>query len=186
MKATSLVVVLLTLLTACTGTKVKVKIDEFSATAHQAYAWGAEPIKNDIRKGSYFYLDHYVRRFVDRALAAKGYQLSAKAEADFVVEYRYLQHSTPDQGGIISPLDAQDAAWDNGRDVNETALYHHYVPAEILRGNLAILLDDAKTGKTIWQGVASKIVEGDINDKRAIKRAMEHIIPKLLASVPSR
>lgn len=186
MKAISLVVLLLSLLTACIGTKVKVKTNEFNATAYQTYAWAAEPIKKDIRKDPYFYLDQYLRRSVDRTLSHKGYQLVARAEADFVVEYRYLQSSTPDQGGIISPLDEQNTAWDMGRDVNETALYHHYVPAEILRSNLMILLDDTKTGKTVWQGVASKIIEGDVNDKSVIKHAMELIIPKLLASVPTR
>ncbi|WP_159931227.1 hypothetical protein [Oceanicoccus sp. KOV_DT_Chl] len=44
-------------------------------------------------------------------LAQKGFNRTARQDADFIVEYRVARKVKADQGGMISPTNEADAAW---------------------------------------------------------------------------
>ncbi|ARN74915.1 DUF4136 domain-containing protein [Oceanicoccus sagamiensis] len=187
MKHQLAIVITTLLLTACIGSKVVVKPDStFDAANYQRFAWMHEAITNDGRNSAYYNLDRSIRKGISAELVKKGYQQVAKEQAEFLLDYSFFQSVSPDRGGIISPRDESNAAWDNGSDINGTSLHNHYIPAEIQRGNLSLSISDAKQGHEVWQVTMTKVIENQMEDEAAVKKSVRGLIPKLLRELPAK
>ena len=176
------------LLTACISTDIEVAPkSQFKPSVHKTFAWKAEPIAapEHIGRGqSYYDIDHYMRKYLTQALIKKGYESVPKAQADFLVEYRFTQQVKLDQGGIISPVDEMNAAWDLNNDLGNTSLHNHYVPAQINEALLEINLSASQSGAVLWQVIASKIIENESLYEEAINSALKKTVPKMVADLP--
>jgi hypothetical protein len=182
-----LIVTVTLLVSACVGSKVVVEPgSSFNAGSYQSFAWSTEAITKDDRNIGYYNFDHFVRNGISAELIKKGYQEVPKEQADFFLIYNFFQSVTPDRGGLISPLNESNAAWDNGSDVNNTSLHNHYIPPEIQRGNLSLTIKDAKQGKEIWQATLIKIIEDQMDNKSSVKKAVKSLIPKLMKDFPAK
>ena len=175
------------LLTACMTIQVTESADNhFDAAKYHRYAWWVGPVKASGRDSLYYNVDTVVRDLVVRELSSRGFQQVSKAEADFLVEYHFLPTVTADQGGVISPTNEARSAWESGRDINNTALQNHYIPAQIVHGRLQINLNDSTSGAEVWQASAVTIIEQPLDTAGSVKAIMKKIIPKLLNGLPAR
>jgi hypothetical protein len=184
-KVKSFLCLSLALLTACISTKVKVDESlQFDSVSNKSFAWADEPMKPTGRNSGFYDLDNSLRKTVTRTLTKKGYQQVAKADADFLVDYRFFQEVSLDQGGIISPTDEAAAVNNPSLDMSNNEVYNHYIPDQIKMANMRIILLDSGTNDALWRVDASKVVESQMNDSSAIREAVQKIIPGLLADLP--
>ena len=178
---------ILSLLTACVSTKIQLSDNNrLDPRLHKTFAWEFEPIEKSGRNRGYYNIDRYLRKYVQQELIERGYQLVARDIADVLIEYQLTQTVSPDRGGMISPRDEMNAAWDTGMDVNNTAIYNHYVPAEIKHASLALEIDEAKSGELLWRVTASKIIENDASDAAAMNKSIQRVVAKMLHSLPAQ
>lgn len=180
-------IMMLLLLTACTGSKVTIAPNAaIDPARHHTFAWEVDAIKPSGRREGLYNLDHYLRRQVERELADRGYRRATRQTADFLVEYRFYQIASVDQGGLMSPQSSMNAAWDAPPDPYSTALHNHYVPAQIVRANLELILQATTDQQILWRAVLSKIIEFDPADEAALKQIIETHVPKLFKGLPAQ
>ena len=177
-------------LAACISTDIELDANnQFNPAIQSGFAWKTKPIAKPEHIGrgeSYYLFDRYMRRYVNKELTAKGYKLSDKAQTDFLVEYHFVRKVRVDQGGIISPSDELNAAWDVNADLGNTALHNHYVPAQIREAMLEIKLSSAQGNKFLWQVTASKIVEEANVDEEMIRNVLRKLVPEMLVTLPKK
>ena len=179
--------VLCVLLNACVGSNVTIAPNVAIDPLRDAtFAWEVEAIKPHGRSESMYYLDHYLRREVEKQLVARGYRATGREKADFLVKYRFFQQASVDQGGLVSPHDSASAAWDTAQDPNNTAIYHHYIPAQIFHASLELTLQSTLDQRILWHATLNKIVGDETVDKSALKKTVEQHVPTMFRGLPSR
>lgn len=174
-------------LTAC----VSIKIDQGDATVfrqghYQTYAWDSGAMQRNTRDERMHNLDHYLRRAVNKDLNKRGYRLVERADADFLVNYRYYEAVVNDQGGVISPGDELAGAWDTGNDVNNTKIHNHYIPPSLKHAHLELMFIDKASNKTVWSATAAKIIEDQSSDLSDFKKSAQKLADRLLKVIPAR
>lgn len=163
--------------------------DQFLQGNYDTYSWRSEPIRNTAGSADPIYkLDPIIRKDVDEALQAKGYE-RVKRNGSFSVDYLFapgLVASAPSEqasnvsarAGVRPNTTVSQAERDNaialGSSVRETR-------------RVAIQLNDGSNGLEVWRGVITKFVE-DVNrvDRDRLKQAVDEGINEILKQLPAR
>lgn len=168
-------IILLALFTDCSNSKKMAVVNADANTdaefgKYKSYTFASQ-VDNQLDEGLYFLNDlaakAMIRDAVQHELGSRGYDKSQGA--DMVVNFRVFDKPTE----IVGFTGLGDDYWgdlsavepDNRRTFNVEA------------GTLMVHLVDKETGKLIWQGFASGIMEGDaiVKDKTKIQQAVSSI-----------
>ncbi len=157
----SLAAVLLAMLVvACSGIEVEVgDPSQFAAGNFKTYSWRSEPFKNFAYSRDPVYLiDPILRELVDTELQGKGFRQVPRS-GDFTIDYIYapgllkgapseLTSNVAPRAGVRPNTNISGAERDNAialSGVKETR-------------NIALQVNDGKTGLEIWRAVITKFV----------------------------
>lgn len=173
---------LLILVTATYAQKITVRSEQASDvdfSKYKTFTWASQ-VSNQLEAGIYFLNDlvlkAQVRDAVKSELLGLGYQMADdQTQSDLIVNFRVFDQPTklmgPDTYGDDYWGTAGTGATSNGYDVISNEEYD--VPA----GTLLLSLADRESGKVIWQGFASGLIDNNqfIKDEGKIHEAVNMI-----------
>jgi Domain of unknown function (DUF4136) len=174
-------------LVACSGIKVLVDDgNQFDPRANESFAWLWEPMKiNAARISNDAILDKVIRARLDEKLQSKGYQPTTKGSADFLVSYTFLRQPlhtlSPGKAATTDPTEV----WVSSGRIGDNTLYSYQSLGVYERGSLMVILED-KSGKVIWQGAVSKMIEYQELDESRVNSIADKALDKLLAHLPNK
>jgi hypothetical protein len=175
------------LLSACASVEVDVwDPQEFAAANFQTYSWRSEPFSSDVYfRDPIYVIDPILRAQVDEQLAGLGYRLIPRG-GDFTIDYIYapgLRLGAPSESasnispraGVRPNTSISQAERDNAialAGVKETR-------------NIALQINNGKTGHEVWRAVITKIV-ADVNevDRSSARRALGSGVKRAFRDLP--
>jgi Domain of unknown function (DUF4136) len=173
-------------LTACVGVKTEhADFTTFEDTQYKRYSWVTESLgaSSTSRKAAYT-VDNAIRSSLNQLLLDKGYQLVAKDQAEFLIDYRFSRTISVDQGNPMATPTALQGAWDTSSSMSDPGFANDFVPEQIFKNHLDFSLVDGSTKKPLWQGTASKILEENSYDPEKVQRLMAKVVGKLFQGFP--
>jgi hypothetical protein len=147
--------------------------DDVDYGKYKNFSW-ASSISNDLEPGIYFLNDlilkAQIREAVKGELMGLGYQLSENADAaDMVVNFRVF-----DQPVTLKGTEGYGDNYWGGSAPNNLADLESY---DVEAGTLLVSLSDRESGKVVWQGFASGLIDNDkfVKDEVKIREAVHMI-----------
>jgi len=184
---TLLALLLASLLAACSGIEVDTwEPTQFAAGNYQTYSWRSEPFSGNVYSRDPVYaIDPILRELVDAELKSLGFRLIPRG-GDFTVDYIYAlgtrlgaasesASNISPRAGVRPNTNISQAERDNAialSGVKETR-------------NIALQLNDGKSGKEVWRAVLTKIVadSNEIDDRRT-RSALRSGLRKAFRDMP--
>ena len=160
----------------CSATAVKPKPSvAFDPSAYHRYEWATPAptvVADEERERDAAVLEYTVRHAVDQQLGARGYELIAAGNPDFLVDFgiRLEEKATNTFGEYIKYRD------DGGKQELGPAYVFGYQES-----SLVIEVTDARSGKRLWRGAAQTVLD-DGQDVTKIDSA----VAQMLSNFPSR
>ncbi len=154
----------------------------------KTYAWLPEPPERmQDRKINYLLLEPRVKGSVDIDLRHKGYEKVEGKNADFMIGY----HVTKDEETNVAAINGfygyapSYDVW--GRSIGDPGFSNTYVD-RFVRGTLILDIVDPTSGKLIWRGYATAVIDPDssLEDKtEIIQDATGQILQNFSSRVPA-
>lgn len=163
-------------LSACSGIEtIPDDTSAFEATRYSRYAWRSEPLSSaSYSKDRLYAADAAVRESFDQRMKELGYELVAKDQAQFLVEY--LAAAGINDGRLsstVSNVRAYPSTTIN-RQADGATVDNAYALGGVKEtGNVLIVFADAENANLLWQVSISTVVQ-DTNrvDSDAVGRAI--------------
>ncbi len=167
MKYLNVVVVLAALfLAACSKKAYTVDaVGNANANPANANTYGfSSQVDNELDEGLFFFNDLIlkakVRDAVKHELDSRGYTLAA-SQPDLIVNFRVFDKATE--------IRSVDQLGDNYWAAGEINGYTNPETVRLEPGSIMVHLVDRKTGKLVWQGYASGLMDGNVFTKEGNK-----------------
>jgi hypothetical protein len=138
-------------------------------SAYRTYAWApAVPVAvGDARLDNNPFFHDYVRRAVDRELAARGIE-RVESAPDMLLHY----HASVDQTIDLRGVDRFSAAAGDP------------MPEAYDAGTIVIDLLDARTTRLIWRGWAQSSFDGVVDNQERLEARIDAAVARVLAKLP--
>ena len=139
---------------------------------YRTWDWGpadALPTGDPRLDQNAFFQDH-VQGAVEKAMAAKGFAMSASGTADLLLHY----HASITRRIDVNVVD-RGRGYCQGRDCWDDVL-------EYEAGTLVLDVVDARANTVIWRGWAQDSVEAVLVDPERMARKINEAVPRILAS----
>jgi hypothetical protein len=159
--------------TACASLRVK-SFAERTADfkGFRTYAWAEDPVTTgDPRLDSNPFFQDRVRKDVDEALAARGFEKTPTETADLIVHYH---------ASISQRIDLNGADQYN-QDPRSDARPYVYDA-----GTLLIDMVDARAKTLVWRGWAEGSLDGVIDNQDWMEEKIDEAVTVILDRLPSR
>lgn len=187
MRKTLYTVAVACLLSACAGIEVDVwDPSQFAAGNYRTYSWRSEPFSSGFfTRDPIYVIDPVLREVVNTELTKKGYQEVARG-GDFSIDYIFapgVRLGAPSEqtsniaprAGVRPNTNISQAERDNAialSGVKETR-------------NIALQINDAKSGREVWRAVITKIVaNANEPDRDRTRRILKSGVSKALKDLP--
>ncbi|MBL4826845.1 MAG: DUF4136 domain-containing protein [Spongiibacteraceae bacterium] len=174
-------------LVGCQGINLDVpEGNNFNPVSNATYAWSWPPLENlSSSDESAFLLDSALRVELNQQLAEKGYRLSKKDEPDFMVGYSFFKQMIPDQNVTPERVILANKRWldsvsfDDGSGSNSLSTIRNE------RASLRVYFMD-QSGKTIWEVVASKVVEQQFAGREQYDAVVKRAVKRMMMNLPEK
>jgi len=180
----ALIILIITLLGACSGTEI-VPDDtaRFEGSGLTRYAWRSEPLSGERYSRDLAYqADPIIRSAVDERLAELGYERVAREEAEFLIEY--LSAGSISDGRVAttaSNVTPYPSAMINRQADGATVDNAYALGGVKAMGNVLLVFAEKTSTDVLWRVRISKVIE-DAN--RINERAVRSAIRRGLSTLP--
>ncbi len=176
-RVTAALILLAVISAGCSGMSISSDFDPSKTEemkSYGTYAWLTNPTGDPRTAGDF--IDKRVKFVADKIFADKGYQLTTKSGADFVVGW----HASLDSKLAYNTVNTYYGyGWGYWGGYGTSQTY----ATEYKEGTLILDIVDAKTNELVWRGIASAEVypQADADYKN---RQIEKAIQNLLSQFP--
>jgi hypothetical protein len=176
-RVTVALVLLAVISAGCSGMSISSDFDPTKTEemkAYGTYAWLTNPTGDPRTAGDF--IDKRVKFVADKVFADKGYSLTTKSGADFLVGW----HASLDRKLSYSTVSTYTGyGWGYGGGYGASQTY----ATEYKEGTLLLDIVDAKSNELVWRGIASAEVYPQA-DAEYKNQQITSAIQKLLSQFP--
>jgi hypothetical protein len=142
----------------------------FDLREYHTYSWGpADPLSTgDPRLDNNRFFDERVRMQIDKQLAGRGFELTARESADLLVHYH---------ASITQRIDTAELDPDGNGDVGRRSEVYD-------AGTLFVDLIETRTNKLVWRGWAEGPFDGVIDQQAWMEERIDDAVTRILRKLP--